>query len=131
MPKIDLTISITVIVAIAAIISPVITTLLSNHYQLKIKKMEIQQKQYEDTVLYRRQVIENYLQALSVVMQTCNRINQENYAKYYSVACLYLPDAIQKEMSEINHLIYGIGTNCSLEQLDRLITDIDKELQKL
>jgi hypothetical protein len=131
MPKIDLTISITVIVAIAAIISPVITTLLNNHYQLKIKKMEMQQKQYEDTVLYRRQIIENYLQALSVVMQTCNRINQENYAKYYSVAYLYLPDAIQKEMSEINHLIYGIGTNCSLEQLDRLITDIDKELQKL
>lgn len=131
MPKIDLTISITVIVAIAAIISPVITTLLNNHYQLKIKKMEMQQKQYEDTVLYRRQVIENYLQALSVVMQNFSHPNLELYAKCYSIAYLYLPNAIQKEMSEVNHLIHGVGTNCTPEQFDHLITDIDKELRKL
>lgn len=131
MPKIDLTISITVIVAIAAIISPVITTLLNNHYQLKIKKMEMQQKQYEDTVLYRRQVIENYLQALSVIMQNFSRSNLEIYAKYYSIAYLYLPDTIQEEMSNINHEIYSVGGSCTPEKFNHLITEINKELRKL
>ena len=50
MPEIDLTISISVILAVCAIISPIATTLINNRYQLKLKDLEYQQKEKEDSV---------------------------------------------------------------------------------
>ena len=44
MPKIELTITISVILALAAIISPIFTAIINNRYQLKLKKLELKQK---------------------------------------------------------------------------------------
>ena len=43
--KLDLTVTITAILGIAAIISPIATAIINNHYQLKLKKLEYQQKE--------------------------------------------------------------------------------------
>ena len=40
--KLDLTVTITAILGIAAIISPIATALINNHHQLKLKKLEYQ-----------------------------------------------------------------------------------------
>ena len=61
MPKFDLTISISVILTICAIISPIATTIINNRYQIKIKKIELQQEHFKNTVLYKRSIYENYL----------------------------------------------------------------------
>ena len=61
MPEIDLTISISVILAVCAIISPIATTLINNRYQLKLKDLEYQQKEKESSFFYRRGVYEDYL----------------------------------------------------------------------
>ena len=55
-PQIDLTITISVIIALCAIITPLITTLLNNQHQLKIKKLELEQVRIENTVLYKRSI---------------------------------------------------------------------------
>ncbi len=61
MPQIDMTITISVIVALAAIVSPILTAIINNRYQLKLKKLELKQKEYEQTVLYKRKIFENSL----------------------------------------------------------------------
>ena len=40
MPKVDLTVTISVIIAICAIISPIITTILNNRHLYKIRKLD-------------------------------------------------------------------------------------------
>ena len=61
MPKIDLTITISVIVALCAIISPIFTTLLNNRYLFKLEESKQKQKSYENTVLHKREIFENYM----------------------------------------------------------------------
>jgi len=53
MPEISLSFTITAIIALCALISPIATTLLNNRHQLKIKELELKQKHYEVTEVIR------------------------------------------------------------------------------
>ena len=59
--KLDLTVTITAILGIAAIISPIATALINNHHQLKLKKLEYQHQEKESTFFYKRGIYEDYL----------------------------------------------------------------------
>ncbi len=61
MPEIDLTITISVIVALCAIISPIFTTIINNRHLLKLEESKQKQKLYENTTLHKREVFENYM----------------------------------------------------------------------
>ena len=58
---IDLTITITGLLALCAIVSPIITAVINNCHDTKLKKMEFKQKERENTILYQRKVFENFL----------------------------------------------------------------------
>lgn len=131
MPKIDLTLTITAIVAIAAIISPICTAIINNRYQLKIKKMEQKQKEYEQTVLYKRNIFENYLRNLNEVFQHLTDESLSGYSQYYPLACLYLPEETREKLSHVNHLLGKSVHSDIVDEIDEIILDISKELQKL
>lgn len=61
MPKVDLTVTISVIIAICAIISPIITTLLNNHHLYKMRKLDDAAQLRKDSYFYKRGVYEDYL----------------------------------------------------------------------
>lgn len=96
MPTIDLTITVSVILALSAIISPILTALINNHHQLKIKKLEAKQQEYERTVMYKRNIFENYLRYLNDVSQNPTKESVSGYAQYYPLAFMYLPKDVQK-----------------------------------
>lgn len=56
-----ITIAISFTLAICSFISSVLTVVLNNRYLLKVKRMELQQKEMENTTLYVRNILENYL----------------------------------------------------------------------
>ena len=62
--EIDLTVTITAILGIAAIISPIATAIINNRYQLKLKKLELKQAHMDKTTYYIRSIFENYLRCL-------------------------------------------------------------------
>ena len=130
-PTIDLTITISVILGVAAIISPVLTTLLNNHHQLKLKKLELKQKEYEQTILYKRNIFENFLTALSMVAQLHSRENINEFAKWYPLAYMYLPEEVQKTLATINLLLAHNKCDEIVKYVDLVTSDINKELQKL
>ena len=92
MPKIDLTISISVILAVCAIISPIATTLINNRYQLKLKDLEYQQKEKESSFFYRRGVYEDYLRCTGKCIAHPTRENIQEYGKIYALALIYFPE---------------------------------------
>lgn len=131
MPKIDLTITISVIIAITAIISPILTTLLNNRHQLTIKKIELKQLEYERSILHKREIFENFLQALSKVAQNPSEENIELFAKYYPLAYIYVPKPVKKTLAEINLLLQRGIYDEVVKYVDLISSDICAELQKL
>lgn len=131
MPKIDLTITISVILALAAIISPIFTAIINNRYQLKLKKLELKQKEYEQTVMYKRNIFENYLRYFNDVFQHPTNESLSGYAQYYPLAFMYLPKNVQEKLSAINHRL-GQSVHANIaDEIDEIIVDISTELQKL
>jgi hypothetical protein len=131
LPKLDLSFTITAIVALISLISPIITTLLNNRHQLKIRKLELAQKHNENTVLYMRNIFENYVSALSKVSSYATVESITEYGKYYSLAYMYLPENLQSEMSKINKLVIARDYDNIAPLLEDLIPKIYKVLQTM
>lgn len=131
MPNIDLTISISVIVALCAIISPILTAIINNCYQLKIKKLELKQKEYEQSILYKRNIFENYLRYLNDVFQNPTKESLSGYAQYYPLAFMYLPPDVREKLSVVNHKLGESAHANIVDEIDEIIVAISTELQKL
>lgn len=61
--KLDLTITVTAILGIAAIISPIATAIINNHYQLKMRRLDSEIELRKEKSFYNREVYENYLKS--------------------------------------------------------------------
>jgi hypothetical protein len=131
MPKLELSFTITAIVALMSLLSPIITTLLNNRHQLKIRKLELDQKQSENTVLYMRNIFENYVSALGKLPAYPTNEALAEYGKYYSLAYMYLPENLQSDMSDINILVLEHIWDRIPPLLEKLIPKINKVLQTM
>lgn len=105
MPKFDLTISISVIVALCAIISPILTAIINNRYQIKIKRIELAQQEHRDFVLHHRNVYENYLKYAGRCIYFADQDALKDYGEYYYSALMYAPHDIQTDMINANRLM--------------------------
>lgn len=63
--KLDTSLTLTSIIAIVALISPILTALINNYYSLKIKELENNQKRYEESIKKKQEIFEKYCQTLS------------------------------------------------------------------
>lgn len=105
MPKIDLTISISVIVALCAIVSPILTAIINNRYQIKLKRLELSRQEYKDSVLYQRDICENYLKYAGRCIYYADHDALKDYGEYYYSALMYVPPDIQDDMIKANGLM--------------------------
>lgn len=131
-PKIDLTITISVIVALAAIVSPIFTTIINNRHQSKLKRMELNQKQFESTILYKRTIFENYLKYTGRCVKYSDPESLKEYGEYYFLALTYAPDNIGSLMIKINsaisHAHFDQATELFEEQAAPLISTMLKNM---
>ena len=105
MPKIDLTITISVVIAVCAIISPMITTAMTHHHQAKLKKLELADTTYKNTVLYKRTIFENYLKYAGRCTSYSDDSAMQEYGECYLLALMYAPSDLQQEMKETHALM--------------------------
>jgi len=131
MPQIDMTITISVIVALAAIISPVFTALINNHHLKTLKELELKQKEYEQTVLYKRKIFENYLKSLSMVTHYCSEENINFYSEYYPLAYMYSSPEVRSKMLQVNEIITNRQWRDAIPYIEEVSTLVSNELRKL
>lgn len=105
MPKIDLTITISVIVALCAIISPIFTTLINNRYLFKLEESKQKQKVYENTTLHKREIFENYMMYAGQCIYYSDPDALKDYGKYYFPALMLVPAYLRPDMIEANQLM--------------------------
>ncbi len=128
---IDLTITVSVIIALCAIISPILTSLINNRHQRQLKKLEIKEQRYQETVIYKKNIFEKYLKCASRCVIYANEDSLRDYGEHYLIALMYAPEDIQEQMMKTHDMIkkhnWDDATNL-LEQLTPMVTNM---LQKL
>ena len=120
----------TAIIAVAAVISPVITTLMNNAHERKMKKLENQQKLYETDYLHRRETFENYLVALANRIHVNNGTKQQEYLDCYLKALLYAPTHIQAQMEDVHRTLLKNGLPATGYPQNDLANSLSQELER-
>lgn len=100
----DATITISVIVSLCAIISPLLTALINNHHHTKIRKLELQQQRYQDTIIHRRSIFENYFRSAGQCFNFSSNDNIAEFGNWQCIAIMYAPPEFREQMIQINNL---------------------------
>lgn len=119
------------ITAITAILAPVLVAIINNRHQYKLKKMELEQKSYEQSVLHKREIFEKFLSAFNKACQLQTEDAISEYSSCYSLVYVHLPKPVRDELGEINLLIKQDNWMEVIKHVDRISMDIAKELEKL
>ena len=131
--KLDTSLTLTSIIAIVALISPILTALINNYYSLKIKELENNQKRYDESIKKKQEIFEKYCQTLSQVAIQHNVaiaiINE--YASSYGKAILYMSPEDSQSAIEINRLIEERRFKSAFNLASNHILSIKKEVDKL
>ena len=105
MPEFDLTFTMTGIIALCAIISPIFTSIVNNIHQTKLKKMELAEQRFSNTVMHKRDIFENYLNCVGRCVNHPDASALKDYGEYYFSALMYAPLDLRDEMIAANHCI--------------------------
>lgn len=131
MPKVDLTITVSVILAVCAIVSPVLTTLINNRYQLKLKRIDMKLEQEKASYFYKRGIYEDYLKITGKCVTYASQEALQEYGQTYSLALIYFPDDLIPEIVHINNCISVKDWSQARTCLTKLAPKIRTMLEKL
>lgn len=111
------TIIVSLVAAIAAIIAPVVSSLINNHYQLKVKKLEL----YEER---RIKIINDYASSVSKCIQSATDENINEMCETFNSIFLYTSPDLWDDLNKLNKLIL----NLEFEQASEILPTIAQRL---
>lgn len=129
--KFDSTITITVVIAISAILSPIITTLLNNHHLYKMRKLDDEAELRKTSYFYKRVIFEDYMRYAGQCVTHASADVLENYGATYALALIYFPDELLDKIIDINAALNRHQWADALVKLNELSPELRKQLQKL
>lgn len=129
--KFDSTITITVVIAISAIISPIITTLLNNHHLYKMRKLDDETELRKTSYFYKRGIFEDYMRYAGQCVTHATSDALENYGATYALALIYFPDELLDKIIDINAALNRHQWEDALVKLNELSPELRRQLQKL
>ena len=129
--KVDLTVTISVILGCAAVISPVLTAIINNAHQTSMRRKDAKREKYLETVAYKRKVIEEYIQKTAVKIQVKNLDTNIEYASCFGLAAIYVPEQIRSKMIEIDNLIIQHDRETADRHFKQLLPELIAIVQSL
>lgn len=111
------TIIVALVAAVAAIIAPVLSSFINNHYQLKVKSLEL----YEER---RIKVINNYVSSVSKCIQSASGENIKEMCETFNSIFLYTSPELWDDLKNLNDLIL----NVEFDQASELLPSIAQRL---
>lgn len=116
----DITVIVAMIAAISAIVAPVVTALINNRYQLKLRRIEM----YEQK---RIEVINEYASAVNSYLNHISTCSGTNFAKYKQTIFLYAPHSAWSIIEKMNNYI----DEKELDKANALLPKLMKELSSV
>lgn len=108
------------IIAVIAIISPIVTSVINNHYQTKRENVQ----NYE---LAKRQALDNFINSW---LACCNKDqisdnDKLNYYKAFNSLYIYF-----KDVPDITNTLFSVKPQYRVEHLNFVITSLAKQIRK-
>lgn len=123
----ETTITFSLLLTIIAFVSPIVTTLINNYYNFKIKKLDM----YEQA---KRNSLENFINAVSAVITVPNNENLKLY--YSSLNNLYIyfsitnTEDIKKLNNEIDQFNIKDDSTSIQKVLNKITVTLSSQIQK-
>lgn len=119
----DLTVTVSVIIALCAIISPIIVALINNRHQIRMKQLEIARS-------HKINAFEIYLGCFEKCIKTKSNANINNYSDAFGNAMLYASSSTRTIMLKVDNAINESPYNALYVRVDeKLINSLCKSLQ--
>ena len=128
MYTVDITVVVSLILGASAIISPIVTTIISNCHATKIYKLNMQEKRYQDTNIRIRTIFETYITATGRYLGSITVQNYSLYSESYFQALLYAANEIRSEMMALHSILTNGNSANATEPLEQLVSKIHEQL---
>lgn len=123
MSNIDST-TVTIVIAVAAFVSPVITTALNIWLQLHLRKMDLQNRVRRDAVKNNCNIYERYLRHAGKCVKSASWDDMATYGDAFALAYAYAPDHIRKTMLRLDHAISATKQS----EADNLLPEVSAQV---
>lgn len=131
MPTLDLSFTITAIIAICALISPVATTLINNHHQKVMKKLEYEEQEKQRRAERKREIYEDYFRAVGACIQHTDSESLLEFGRHSAQFLCYAPYDLTSHIQYIEKLIKAGDVDNIQSQLTIIISKLRPILQEL
>ena len=131
MPNLDLSFTITAIIAICALVSPIATTLINNHHQKSMKKLEYQEQEKQRKIERKREIYEDYVRAAGACIQHANPEALLEFGRHSAQILCYVPDDLIDDIQQLEKLVFDGNRRPSQQQLDVVVVKLRPLLQEL
>ena len=118
--RFDFSITVTAILAVCAIVSPILVAIINNRHQLKMRQLEIN---HEETVKRNEYIFDQvslafaeYLSTLEKCRKRITNENKEEYGKAFGKALMYVATSTHNAMKDIDESI-RVGFHNDLETI--------------
>lgn len=124
--KVDLTVTISVILALCAILSSVFTAAINNRHQLRMKKLELEHQRHETDTLHKRGVFEEYLEKAFRCTVYTGGVHYSEYTEIYLKAVFLAPKAVRDKMIALHERLRSTpseGTKALLLEIASMLSE--------
>lgn len=128
----NLTVTISVIVALASVIAPMLTSIINNRYQLKLKKLELEEHGRADITLHKREIFERYLQSAGTYINSeCYlESDMKTYGSCYQQALFCAPEQLQEDMIALHSIIHETPYSAQ-DLLDKITIALSRQFESV
>ncbi|WP_461240870.1 hypothetical protein [Paucilactobacillus sp. N302-9] len=130
--------AITSVIAVAAIVSPLLTTLINIWYKNKSdqriideKKVERAQQVFTENTIRIRSIFEDYCRVTSDLLNTSDEQLMQDQARCYGLVQLYSSSSVYEDLKKIQALINEKNINIARINFDDALADISAEIDSL
>lgn len=123
--------TVTIVIAICAILSPILVAVINNWYNFKLKKLEAQQQKEKETTAFIQSVYEHYLQSAGRCIASCTRETEQQYGEHYSIAFIYFPSEFHDSLKNINSAIRDGDWDTATKLLEELAIALSRPMKDI
>lgn len=109
----------TLIIAVCAFFSPIVTCLLNNRHQYKLKKLEYAHQDKLDREKHISEIYDGYIQAADACIQSPSEQTFYEFGRHSGLAMRYVPDDIRAKMIAFEKSFYS-AYNPALAPVQRI-----------
>lgn len=95
----------TIVIAVCAILSPVVTAIINNHHQKVMKQLDYKHLEHEEQLRHEREICEGYVRAAGACIHRPTGDQAKTYGENLGLILYYVPDDIRKEIMEFENKV--------------------------